>query len=231
MSNPDTPAARKPTLALEVFDAEWLEHHAGTHDAGDSVVVPTMLRNIAGRIRAALAAREGVAGEVDAWLVERMREGEWRWVVAIRWKDEAEHFARDERQAGHPARIVPLYRATPTAEPDAGGDARALASEVMQDDMRELMDALGIAAHARGASPHEVMQQEIIPAVRALRSAPTSVAGEPRFRCTYCGEGFDNFDLDERGNRRCPHCLTLGPTTPRPWRAARTGSTAQEGEP
>lgn len=41
---------------------------------------------------------------------------------------------------------------------------------VMQDDMTDLMTALGISTNARPVSPHEVMQNEIIPAVRALRA-------------------------------------------------------------
>jgi Zn finger protein HypA/HybF involved in hydrogenase expression len=39
---------------------------------------------------------------------------------------------------------------------------------VMQDDMTELMRVLGISVHARPCSPHEVMVNEIIPAVRRL---------------------------------------------------------------
>lgn len=44
------------------------------------------------------------------------------------------------------------------------------ASERMQDDVRALMEALGIPTHARDASPHEVIRNEVLPAVRALRN-------------------------------------------------------------
>lgn len=47
--------------------------------------------------------------------------------------------------------------------------ARRTASELMQDDMIELMEALGISTHARPVSPHRVMQDEILPAVREMR--------------------------------------------------------------
>lgn len=39
----------------------------------------------------------------------------------------------------------------------------------MQDDMTELMEVLGLPTHARHASPHSVMQTEVIPMVRELR--------------------------------------------------------------
>jgi predicted regulator of amino acid metabolism with ACT domain len=40
--------------------------------------------------------------------------------------------------------------------------------QVMQDDMAVLLRALGLSDHARNASPHEVMINEVIPAVRTL---------------------------------------------------------------
>lgn len=48
--------------------------------------------------------------EPEAWMVERQKEGEWRWVGASNHEDEAERFAQDERRVGSPARVVPLYR-------------------------------------------------------------------------------------------------------------------------
>lgn len=39
---------------------------------------------------------------------------------------------------------------------------------VMQDDLRELLDALDLGTHARPVSPHQVMAGEVIPAVKAL---------------------------------------------------------------
>lgn len=50
---------------------------------------------------------------------------------------------------------------------------------VMQDDMVTLMTTLGISTHARDASPHEVMVQEIIPAVqRAMKERMSDSACE-----------------------------------------------------
>jgi hypothetical protein len=63
------------------------------------------------------------------------------------------------------------------AVPAAPESYRA-AMSAMQDDMQELLGALGLPQCARDASPHEVMVNEIIPAVRALRGA-ASVPREP----------------------------------------------------
>lgn len=41
-------------------------------------------------------------------------------------------------------------------------------SSLMQDDMAELLRALGLGDHARSISPHEVMQLEILPVVRLM---------------------------------------------------------------
>lgn len=55
--------------------------------------------------------------EPDAWMVERKKDYEWRWVGASQYEDEAERFAQDERRCGYPARVVPLYRRAERAEP------------------------------------------------------------------------------------------------------------------
>lgn len=46
---------------------------------------------------------------------------------------------------------------------------------VMQDDIAELLRALGLSDHARDASPHEVMTNEIIPAVKRARAVVEDV--------------------------------------------------------
>ncbi|MDX1390552.1 MAG: hypothetical protein R3344_15290, partial [Acidobacteriota bacterium] len=43
----------------------------------------------------------------------------------------------------------------------------ALNTEVLQADVRDLLRALGISDHARPISPHEVVQTEVLPAIRA----------------------------------------------------------------
>jgi hypothetical protein len=50
---------------------------------------------------------------------------------------------------------------------------------VMQDDMAELLRALGLGDHARPASPHEVMVNEIIPAAWNLRARADGVTLHP----------------------------------------------------
>lgn len=42
--------------------------------------------------------------------------------------------------------------------------------EVMLDDLDEILRALGLGDHARTYSPHEVVQREILPAIRELCS-------------------------------------------------------------
>lgn len=56
-------------------------------------------------------------------------------------------------------------------------------AKVFQDDVRDLLEALGLGTHARPESPHDVVQNEVIPAIKALRSdgkgdgPPSPVAG------------------------------------------------------
>jgi hypothetical protein len=42
-------------------------------------------------------------------------------------------------------------------------------SDVFQEDVRDLLEALGLGTHARPKSPHEVIQDEIIPAIESLK--------------------------------------------------------------
>lgn len=41
-------------------------------------------------------------------------------------------------------------------------------TSILQDDLAELLRALEISDHARPYSPHEVMQREVLPAVRSM---------------------------------------------------------------
>jgi len=41
--------------------------------------------------------------------------------------------------------------------------------EVFQDDMHDLLEYLDLGTHARPDSPHEVLQEEILPEIRELR--------------------------------------------------------------
>ena len=55
--------------------------------------------------------------------------------------------------------------------------------EVYQDDIHDLLEALDLGTHARPESPHEVLQEEVLPAIRELRGderdAPTDTDAEP----------------------------------------------------
>ncbi len=42
-------------------------------------------------------------------------------------------------------------------------------TEAMQDDLTDIMRALGIEVYARPISCHEVVQAEVLPAIRRLR--------------------------------------------------------------
>lgn len=71
--------------------------------------------------------------------------------------------------------------------------SRPSASEIMQDDMTALMKVLGISVHARPCSPHEVMVNEIIPAVRALLSCDVCLLTIPEDqRFAQCLKCFDD---------------------------------------
>lgn len=41
--------------------------------------------------------------------------------------------------------------------------------QVFQDDLKEIMQALGMEVHARAKSPHRVVQEEVIPYALNLR--------------------------------------------------------------
>lgn len=84
--------------------------------------------------------------------------------------------ARNQAQmAAHPACPCPCCaRALASAaskEHPAGADSEPPVSDhdLIQADLREIMDALGLSTHARPYSPHEVVQREVLPAIKTLR--------------------------------------------------------------
>ena len=48
-------------------------------------------------------------------------------------------------------------------------DMNRTSAQVYQDDVKEIMEALGMATHARPRSPHRVAQEEVIPWASSLR--------------------------------------------------------------
>jgi hypothetical protein len=46
-------------------------------------------------------------------------------------------------------------------------------AEVFQDDIHALLEVLGLGNHARTESPHQVLHQEVIPAIKRLKGAET----------------------------------------------------------
>lgn len=49
----------------------------------------------------------------------------------------------------------------------------------MQDDIAAALRALGLSDHARPMSPHQVMLDEVIPAINKLRELSTAQPSEP----------------------------------------------------
>lgn len=69
-------------------------------------------------------------------------------------------------------------------------------TDVLFDDLQELLELLGLGIHARPYSAHEVMQREVLPAVRAL----TSNRGEKATstKCPKC-DGCGRIGTDDEG--------------------------------
>jgi DNA-directed RNA polymerase subunit RPC12/RpoP len=92
-----------------------------------------------------------------------------------------------------------------------------LAMRVMQDDIADMLRALGIPDAARAESPHRVVQRLIIPAIHRLvarRSHPGSPE-TPLWRCSRCG--YETADGEKISNRimginylTCPRCMAVG---------------------
>ena len=50
-------------------------------------------------------------------------------------------------------------------------------NDLMQDDLRQILGIVGLGNHARSASPHEVVQQELIPRLTEMVEAIHWVRG------------------------------------------------------
>jgi hypothetical protein len=70
--------------------------------------------------------------------------------------------------------LGPLHYECALAEIERQGKQSA----VMQEDMRDLLNALGLYSGARPESPHRVMRDVVIPAVEQLRAVGRVVEGE-----------------------------------------------------
>lgn len=92
----------------------------------------------------------------------RIREAAWVHGNQLRKAEVAEQVAAEILEELGPSDEITRLRAV---------------SGVMQDDMAELMEALGISAHARDASPHEVMVDEVVPEARRLRERVEELEG------------------------------------------------------
>lgn len=78
-----------------------------------------------------------------------------------------ERLEAEQREHGRTLRALEGAVRRPRT-PDPQPDAERERDSVMQDDIAELLRILGLGDHARPCSPHEIVQQEVIPAVRAL---------------------------------------------------------------
>jgi hypothetical protein len=144
--------------------------------------------------------------------------------------------------SGEPEQIVvgccPTCGGMAQAIAHADGEVghRALRQDVshaaMQDDVAATLRALGISDHARPVSPHQVMQDEVLPALAALREREKALVevlmaykgafgGIDNGKCIECGTSGRYYDTI--GCRQpCPNatCLSnraaraLSPTEP-----------------
>lgn len=117
--------------------------------------------------------------EPDAYMVERHKDGEWRRVVVADYEQEARHYARDERCAGYPARVIPLYRAPSAPEPAGDSEmADALKRlEALRDAADDLVATLDTVPADLAYGPRERQVRRYIERVRALLSTPESQEG------------------------------------------------------
>lgn len=80
-------------------------------------------------------------------------------------------------------------------------------AEVFQDDIHALLEVLGLGNHARPESPHQVLHQEVIPAIKRLKreengSSPSSPVAQS---CAARNTG--RFDaLKEKFERQADRC-------------------------
>jgi hypothetical protein len=76
-------------------------------------------------------------------------------------------------------------------------------SSVMHDDLTRLMETLGIPTHARPYSPHDVMVNEVIPAVRRLVDLVDGLrdGSACRCECPFCVEADAHPVHDEQASR------------------------------
>jgi hypothetical protein len=82
----------------------------------------------------------------------------------------------------------------------------------MQDDLAAILRELGLGDHARPLSPHQVVQTEVLPMIRAWRMAltasgvpvPTGCVETP---CVDCGAPITTYPPEDGAWRfRCGRC-------------------------
>lgn len=111
-------------------------------------------------------------------LAEQATPGPWRvydhrgpWPI---WRDNGEGTAPIAEEvaewadaafiaeAGNPKVVLALVERVRDLE----ATVERLNPGLLQDDLREILDALGLGTHARPKSPHQVFQDEVLPALK-----------------------------------------------------------------
>lgn len=89
----------------------------------------------------------------------------------------------------------------------------ATVSEVFVDDVRGLLDALGLGTHARPYSAHAVIHRDVLPAIYALHMFATDMINAPEDSAADWGYDLAHRlgMLDVEPPRGCT-CLPAGPT-------------------
>ena len=107
--------------------------------------------------REALAARDARIAELEAE-VKSLREvrGRDEWRLSLIEKDD----------------VIERLRAR-IAELEAIKDRHYIAVEYWQRDLAEILGIIGLGTHARPISPHECIQQEVLPRLREMAAAIT----------------------------------------------------------
>lgn len=99
--------------------------------------------------------------------------------LAKRWMDHPQNPGRTHYVGcafDHPLCALEVLATLVSRYPDDGpvpDERRPSAAEVYLNDVGELLDALGLPLTARPISPHEVVQREILPAIRTLSKIQT----------------------------------------------------------
>lgn len=87
-----------------------------------------------------------------------------------RWEHDPDRYPCEDGKEWWKGPLAPIDGPEPPEKPSRSSD------EVYHDDVLALLGALDLGTYARPQSPHAVMQDEVLPAVRRLREALEKIA-------------------------------------------------------